>query len=138
MDVPKGSVDGWYTATVRMADGTQVVAKDYVIISSLPRVSGFNPPDGAEEVAIPEKLTWDAIGTSYYQVFIRDIWNDSKLVHRSKLLDKPELTIPPGMLEPDGLYSWQIHSRDVNEDVKLGDFNKGSMSLISTFSTSSN
>ena len=137
MDVPENSMDGWYTATISLTDGTKVIAKDYVIISRLPRASEMNPPDGAEQVPIPEKLTWSGAEKSYYQVFIRDIWNDSKLIYRSKLLSKPELAVPPGLLEPDGLYSWQIHARDVNEDILLGDFNKGSMSLIATFSTSS-
>ena len=136
MDVPENAMDGWYTATISLADGTQVIAKDYVIISHLPRASNMNPPDGAEQVPIPKKLTWSGADKGFYQVFIRDVWNDSKLIYRSKLLSKSELTVPPGLLEPDGLYSWQIHARDVNEDVLLGDFNKGSMSLIATFSTS--
>lgn len=138
MDVPDNAIDGWYSASVSLADGTQITAKDYVIISSLPRASDFNPPDGAEQIAIPEKLTWSGAEKAYYQVFIRDVWNDSKLVYRSKLLNKPELSLPTDLLEPDGLYSWQIHSRDVNEDILLGDFNKGSMSAIATFSTTSN
>jgi len=138
MDVPDNAVDGWYTATISLADGTQVIAKDYVIISRLPRASDMNPPDGAEQIAIPKKLIWSGTEKGYYQVFIRDIWNDSKLIYTSKLLSKPELMVPAGLLQPDGLYSWQIHARDVNEDVLLGDFNKGSMSSIATFSTSEN
>jgi hypothetical protein len=137
MDVPKNAVDGWYSATISLANGTQVIAKDYVIISRMPRASDMNPPDGAEEIPIPKKLTWSGAEKSFYQVFIRDVWNDSKLIYRSKLLNKPELTIPPGLLKPDGLYSWKIHARDVNEDVLLGDFNKGSLSHSATFSTSS-
>ncbi len=136
MDVPESAVDGWYSATISLADGTQVIAKDYVIISRLPRASDMNPPDGAEQIPIPEKLTWSGAEKGYYQVFIRDVWNDSKLIYRSKLLSKPELAVPTGLLQPDGLYSWQIHARDVNEDILLGDFNKGSMSLIAIFSTS--
>lgn len=137
MDVPEDAMDGWYSATISLADGTQVIARDYVIVSRLPQASEMNPPDGAEQIAIPKKLTWSAIGQSYYQVFIRDVWNDSKLVYTSRLLNKPEVTIPAGTLEADGLYSWQIHTRDVNEDILLGDFNKGSLSPIATFSTSS-
>lgn len=137
MDVPEGAVDGWYSATISLADGSQVSAKDYVIISRLPRASGINPPDGAEQIAVPKKLTWNAIGEGFYQVFIRDTWDDGKLIYSSKLLSKPELTIPAGLLEHDGLYSWQIHARDINEDVVLGDFNKGSLSQVATFSTAS-
>ncbi len=136
MDVPEDAVDGWYSATISLANGTQVIAKDYVIISRLPRASDMNPPDGAEQIPIPKKLTWSGTEKGYYQVFIRDVWNDSKLIYTSKLLNKPELEIPSDLLQPDGLYSWQIHARDVNEDVLLGDFNKGSLSLIAIFSTS--
>lgn len=137
-DVPGSAVDGWYSATVKLADGTQVTAKDYVIISELSRASNMNPPDGAEEITIPKKLTWSGDENSFYQVFIRDVWDDSKLIYKSKLLSKPELVLPDDLLQPDGLYSWQIHARDVNEDILLGDFNKGSMSSIATFSTSGN
>ena len=135
MDVPEDAVDGWYSAIISLADGTQITAKDYVIVSRLPRASDMNPPDGAEQIPIPEKLTWTGAEKGFYQVFIRDVWNDGKLVYESKLLTKPELVVPAGLLQPDSLYSWQIHSRDVNEDVLLGDFNKGSMSRTATFST---
>jgi hypothetical protein len=136
MDVPDGAADGWYSATIRLADGTQFIAKDFVVIEPLARPSGMNPPDGAEAIAVPEKLTWSAVAPgSYYQVFIRDVWNDGKLIYKSKLLREPQLAVPAGLLKPDGLYSWQIHARDTNEDVMLGDFNKGSMSRIATFST---
>ncbi len=136
MDVPDGASDGWYSATISMADGTKFFAKDYVIISQLPRPSAITPPDGAEQVPVPEKLAWSAAGDGgYYQVFIRDVWDDSKLIYTSKLLRETELSLPAGLLQPDGLYSWQIHARDTNEDVILGDFNKGAMSRIATFST---
>lgn len=137
INVPDGAKDGWYTATVKLADGSEIISKDYVIISPLRRASGMNPMDGAEDIPVPEKLTWTSVGDgSYYQVFIRDVWNESKLIYTSKLLVKHELVIPPGILQPDGLYSWKVHARDVNEDILLGDFNKGSMSRAATFSTS--
>ena len=136
LDVPGDAKDGWYSATISLVDGTQFVAKDYVIVSRLPRASNMNPPDGAEQIAVPEKLTWSSVGQgSYYQVFIRDVWDESKLIYTSKLLSEPALALPPRLLHPDGLYSWQIHARDVNEDKLLGDFNKGSMSGIAIFST---
>lgn len=138
INVPPIAVDGWYTTTVKLADGTQITAKDYVIISPLPRVSETNPPDGAEDIPVPQKLTWAAVADGgYYQVFIRDVWNEDKLIYTSELLDRPELIVPPGTLQPDGLYSWKVHARDVNEDVVLGDFNKGSMSRALTFSIAS-
>lgn len=137
IDVPDGASDGWYSATISLADGTKFTAKDYVLVSRLPRPSAINPPDGAEQIPVPEQLTWSAVGQgSYYQVFIRDVWDDSKLIYTSKLLREPELAVPPGLLQPDGLYSWKIHARDTTEDVLLGDFNKGSMSRGATFSTS--
>jgi len=136
IDIPEDAMDGWYSATISLADGTQVIAKDYVIISRLPRASDMNPPDGAEQIPVPEKLSWSGIEKGYYRVYIRDIWNDGKLIYESKMLDKPELMVPSGLLQPEGLYSWQVHSRDVNEDILFGDFNKGSLSLIATFSTS--
>jgi hypothetical protein len=138
IDIPQSAVDGWYTATIKLTDGTEITAKDYVIITALPRVSETNPPDGAEDVQLPVKLSWTPVKEGrFYQVFIRDVWNESKLVYTSKLLDKPELVVPADILEPDGLYSWKVHSRDINEDVKLGDFNKGSMTPALTFSTAS-
>jgi len=137
MDVPDGAADGWYSATIRLADGTQFFAKDYVVVSRLPRPSGMNPPDGAEGIAVPEKLTWSAVAPgSYYQVFIHDLWDDGKLIYTSKLLPQPELAVPAGLLKPDGLYTWQVHARDSKEDPRLGDFNTGSMSPIAIFSTS--
>ena len=136
IDVPQSAVDGWYTVTVKLTDGTEITAKDYVIIRALPRVSETTPADGAEDIALPVKLSWTPVEDGrFYQVFIRDVWNEDKLVYTSKLLEKPELSVPAGVLEPDGLYSWKVHSRDINEDVKLGDFNKGSMSRAMTFST---
>ena len=136
LDVPDSAADGWYEATIRLTDGTQLIAKDYVVVSRLPRPSDMSPPDGAEQIPLPGKLNWSAVGQAgYYQVFIRDSWDDNKLIYKSKLLHAPELAVPPGLLQPDGLYSWQVHARDTNEDVLLGDFNKGSMSRTATFST---
>lgn len=135
-DVPDGAPDGWYSAAVTLADGTQVMARDYVIVSRLPRPSGLTPPNGAEQIPIPEKLTWSPVDQAgWYQVFIVDNWNDGKLIYTSKLLREPVLVLPPGLLQADGLYTWKVHARDINEDKQLGDFNKGSMSSVSTFST---
>ena len=135
-DVPDGAPDGWYSATVTLTDGTQIMARDYVVVARLPRPSGLNPPDGAEQIPTPEKLTWSPVDQAgWYQVFIRDIWNDGKLIYTSKLQREPVLVLPPGLLQADGLYTWKVHARDINEDKQLGDFNKGSMSSVSTFST---
>ena len=132
-----GTTDG-SPATVTLTDGTQIMARDYVVVSRLPRPSGLNPPDGAEQIPTPEKLTWSPVDQAgWYQVFIRDIWNDGKLIYTSKLQREPVLVLPPGLLQADGLYTWKVHARDINEDKQLGDFNKGSMSRAMTFSTAS-
>ena len=67
-------------------------------------------------------------------MFIRDQWNDDKLIYTSKLLTKAELQLPPGLIEDGGYYSWLVHARDINEDITLGDFNSGSLSAPVTFS----
>ena len=83
---------------------------------------------------VPEKLTWEPVpGAGFYQVFIRDLWNDSKLIHTSKLLTRPELELPPGLLQQGGYYSWIIHARDTNSHILLGDFNHGSLNKSATF-----
>jgi len=135
-DVPDGAPDGWYSATVTLTDGTQIMARDYVVVARLPRPSGLNPPDGAEQIPTPEKLTWSPVDQAgWYQVYILDNWNDGKVIYTSKLLREPVLVLPPGLLQADGLYTWKVHARDINEDKQLGDFNKGSMSSVATFST---
>jgi len=135
-DVPDGAPDGWYSATITLTDGTQIMARDYVVVSRLPRASGMSPPDGAEQIPVPAKLTWSPVAQArWYQVFISDMWNDGKVIYTSKLLREPALVLPPGLLQADGLYSWKVHARDINEDRQLGDFNKGSISSVATFST---
>lgn len=136
-DVPSSAPDGWYTARITLKDGSRFQARDYVIIDSLPQAAGHVPPPDAEVDEIPGELAWDAIpGAAYYQVFIRDLWNDDKLVHSSKLLSEPRLVLPKDLLEQGGYYSWVIHARDTNEHVLLGDFNHGSLSQPVNFSIS--
>lgn len=135
INVPTGAQEGWYSARVTLASGEVFEASDYVVISELLRATGHAPGNGQEVAAPPEKLTWEPIpGAGFYQVFIRDQWDDDKLIFTSKLLDKPELILPAGLIEHGGLYSWKIHARDVNEDILLGDFNHGSISKPVTFS----
>ncbi|MGD2138221.1 MAG: hypothetical protein PVF08_08185 [Gammaproteobacteria bacterium] len=135
LDVPTGAPEGWYTARIRLKNGEVHEAGDYVVLSRLPRATGQVPADGQEVPAPPGKLAWEPVdGAGFYQVFMRDQWNDDKLIFTSKLLDKPELVLPKGLLEPGGLYTWTIHARDVNEDIRLGDFNHGSMSRPVSFS----
>ena len=44
------------------------------------------------------------------------------------------LLVSAGMAKRGGMYSWIVHSRDVNEDLLLGDFNHGSLSKPVVFS----
>jgi len=133
--MPDDAVEGWYSAVITLKNGETYTASDYVVLSKLGRASGQNPAHEQTLGSLPEKLTWDPVpGANYYQVFIRDQWEDNKLIYTSKLLSAPELVLPPGLIEDGGYYSWLIHARDINEDIKLGDFNSGSMSTPVSFS----
>ena len=132
--MPDDAVEGWYSARITLKNGDVVTASDYVILSKLERAGGQTPGHEQMVAAPPQKLTWEPVpGASYYQVFIRDQWEDNKLIYTSKLLSEPELSLPPGLIEDGGYYSWLIHARDINEDIKLGDFNSGSLSKPVTF-----
>lgn len=129
LEIPHGSTDGWYEVETRFKNGEIFRAKDYVILNTLPQASDRTPKDNAQHINVPEKLSWKAIpGAQYYQVFIRDFWNDEKIIYTSPLLKKPELTLPKGLLEAGGWYGWRVHARDTNEHMLLGDFNHGSLS----------
>ena len=133
VDIPPGASDGWYAARITLDDGRRFTAKDYVAISRLAQAGGQAPADGAE-VAMPDTLRWQPVpGAGFYQVFIRDLWDDDRLIYTSGLLERAELVLPPGLLKPGGYYSWIIHARDTNEDVMLGDFNHGSLNRAATF-----
>lgn len=133
--LPDDAGEGWYSARIKLKNGETYTASDYVVISKLGRAGGQKPGHEETVPSPPEKLTWDPVpGANYYQVFIRDQWEDNKLIFTSKLLEKPELTLPPGLIVSGGYYSWLVHARDINEDIKLGDFNSGSLSSPVTFS----
>ena len=133
-DIPPAAANGWYTARAKLANGEEYEAKDYVILHILPQAGGQVPAHEEEVARIPAKLSWDAVpGANFYQVFIRDLWDDSKLIHTSKLLTRPELELPPGLLQSGGYYSWIIHARDTNSHILLGDFNHGSLNKPVTF-----
>jgi hypothetical protein len=134
LDVPPASANGWYSARARLANGEEYVARDYVILHTLPQAGGQVPAHEEEIAQVPEKLAWDPVpGANFYQVFIRDLWDDSKLIHTSKLLTRPELELPAGLLQNGGYYSWIIHARDTNSHILLGDFNHGSLNKPATF-----
>jgi hypothetical protein len=135
LDVPTEAVDGWYAARITLNNGKVQKARDYVIISKLARADGQVPGDEQELPAAPEVLSWDAIpGAAFYQMFIRDLWNENSLVYSSSLLTEAKVVLPKNLLESGGHYSWTIHARDTNEDLMLGDFNHGSMSKPVSFS----
>ncbi len=133
--IPGDASDGWFQATVRLKNGESFKARDYVQHELIGRVSSHKPADGAEMATVPVRLEWAALpGAGYYQVFIRDIWNDEKLIFSSKLIRENLIELKPGLLEPGGLYAWKVHARDVDGDIKLGDFNAGSQSEWVEFS----
>lgn len=135
LDVPPAAENGWYTARTKLANGEEYEARDYVILHTLPQVSGQVPAHNEEVIGIPEKLSWDEVpGANFYQVFIRDLWDDSRLIHTSKLVTRPELELPPGLLQHGGYYSWVVHARDTNNHILLGDFNHGSLNKPVSFS----
>ena len=134
LSMPDDAVEGWYSARVTLKNGAVFIASDYVVLSKLERASGQQPSHEETVSSPPQQLSWNPVpGANYYQVFIRDQWEDNKLIFTSKLLTEPALPLPPGLIEDGGYYSWLIHARDINEDIKLGDFNSGSLSTPVTF-----
>ena len=135
IDIPKNSKDGIYTATATFTKGPSVTASDYVIIKKMGVVSDVTPKYKTELPSSPTELKWNAIdGAKHYKVFIRDMWQDGKIIFKSKLLNKPSIKLKNLTLQSGGLYKWQVHARDINEHVLLGDFNHGSLSKAFEFS----
>lgn len=133
--VPGGARDGWYSARVTARNGATFIARDFVVLSRLPIAEGPQPAPGAEDVALPSELRWQAIGGArHYQVFIQDLWDEEKLIYTSPLLAEPRAPLPAGLLKAGGYYAWRIHARDVNEHELLGDFNHGSLGPVMKFS----
>lgn len=131
--MPEHPVDGWYKSIILLKDGSHDEASDYVVHRFMNLASGMIPSPGAENIALPRELRWDPMpGARFYQVYIRDKWND-QLLHESKLLQEPVYTLPVGLLQAGGYYGWTIHARDVNEHILLGDFNHGTTSGEYTF-----
>ena len=134
-DIPKGLGNGIYTAKATFKDGKEFIAKDYVIIEAMQRANNTHPAPNEENVPVHSTLKWDPVpGARYYQVFLRDLWL-GKTILESKFLQIPELKLPDGLLQSDGLYEWRIHARDVNGHTLLGDFNHGSLTEKMEFST---
>ncbi|MDH5613298.1 MAG: hypothetical protein OEY66_12680 [Gammaproteobacteria bacterium] len=126
---PEHSIDGWFSAKITLNDDSVHVAKDFVEHGVLSQVVGHWPAHRSEVADPPEVLHWSVVkGAAHYQVFIKDKWNESEMLFSSDLLASPEVVLPEGLLESGGYYAWRVHARDVNEDIKLGDFNQGSLS----------
>lgn len=132
-DFVKGDGDGWYSAEISLKGGKRYQAKDYVVVAQMAHPAQLDPPPGAEDIPLPTRLTWSPVpGARYYQVFIRDKWED-KVILSSASLEKSELELPAGLLQPGGYYGWRIHTRDSDGNVLLGDFNHGSLNTESSF-----
>jgi len=133
-ELPIKAKNGWYYTNVKLKDGTTIVAKDYVIIDKL-NISKISKPNIERELkSIPKSFILNENkGAQYYQAFIHDKW-DSKLIYKTKLLNKPEIHVPDNLLKKGGIYSIQIHARDTNGHNLLGDFNHGSLSKKIEFS----
>ncbi len=133
-EIPANAKNGWYYTKVNLKNGTTIIPKDYVIIDKLEIAKISNPNIKKELKSIPKSFVLKKIaGAQYYQAFIRDTW-DSKLIYKSKLINKPEIHIPDNLLEKGGFYTIQIHARDTNEHQLLGDFNHGSLTKKIDFS----
>jgi hypothetical protein len=135
ISLPTETTDGWFEASIMLRDGRRYHAADLVNHDLLGRVSGQTPQADSELATPPTRLSWNPLqGAGYYQVFIRDLWHDGKQIFASKLLPQSEIELPAGLLHPGGYYSWKVHARDIDGDIKLGDFNRGSQSEWLEFS----
>lgn len=134
-DVPAEREEGWYKALIRLKDGRTIEARDRIELKSLPIASGLQPAPDASNVPLPSELSWNAVpGALYYQVFIKDVWEDGKQILSSKLLTEPRLPLPPGLIKAGGSYLWQVHARHLDDDPVWGDFNHGSLTSEVKFS----
>lgn len=128
-ELPSQTTDGWYKAVITLNDNTIVYAKDLVRHKTMAMAKVYQPANNAKDIKLPKKLSWNKIQSAgFYQVFIRDIWDDGKLIYKSMFLQQNQLILPDSLLQKGGYYSWRLHVRDVNGDVLLGDFNHGSLS----------
>ena len=134
LKISANAKNGWYYTKVNLKDKTTIIAKDYVIIDKL-EIAKISTPNTKKELdTIPKSFVLKKIkGAQHYQAFIHDNW-DSKLIYKSKMLNKPEIHVPDNLLKKGGLYSIQIHARDTNEHQLLGDFNHGSLTKKIEFS----
>ncbi len=133
MDIPDSATAGWYSIKVKTADGKEYLARDYVPMVRIKRVTDMAPSSEDSSFPLPVTLTWSkAPGAGFYMVFIRDEWT-GEMVFETKLISENSIRIPEGKLLPGGYHSWMVHARDLNEHILLGDFHMGSMSKKAFF-----
>lgn len=133
IQIPPGSPDGWYMARIRLKNGSEFLARDYVNVRAMPPVT-ITTPLGDDTPMQQRKVAWRPLPqTAYYRVIIKDPFQDKKIVYKSDLLTEPQFTIPPGILEKNGAYILRIHARNASGDPKWGDFNHGSMNAEVAF-----
>lgn len=126
--------NGWHKSIVTLNSGEKITAYDFVEYTLMGIIKKTVPVNKSEDNELSGLLKWNKLkGAKFYQVFINDLWQDGKLVYISKLLNKNEIQLPKGLIEPGGYYGWRVHARDINEDPILGDFNHGSLSEKLTF-----
>jgi hypothetical protein len=134
--VPENSLNGWYTAHIHTVNGHTYVARDRLEIRRMDQVgNGIAPLNDAMLAVPPLELSWTPVtGADHYLVFLRDRWNEDKLIYESPPLTSPHLVLPPAIVKPGGDYYWQVNARDRNGDREFGDFNHGSLSPFFAFS----
>lgn len=134
IDIPEMTQNGVYSARAEFNDGSYVKAYDHVMIDKLELAHPVFPAPDQELKRVPKELRWQPVrGARYYQVFIKDMWRAGKIIYASKLLTSARLNTAKIGLEPGGMYRWRVHARDVNEDIRLGDFNLGSLTADAEF-----
>lgn len=136
--VGKGVPAGWYHAHVFLRDGTEYAARDFVSPILLSRPTNLAPA-GVMDRKIATRFRWSPVaGARYYVVYLKDLWNDGKIIFKSKPVTSPRVTVPKNLLKAGGLYEWRVNARDSNHDRKLGDFNSGSLSRDVSLSIAEN
>lgn len=128
------ATDGWFRATIKTRDGREISAKDYVVHTLMPIVHETTPTTGQEVAHPPTELSWSPVtGATHYQITLRDEWDDRRVIFTSAFMTEAKVTLPSGLLQQGGRYTWVIHARDSNGSILLGDFNHGSLSAPQKF-----
>ncbi len=128
--------NGAYTAITTTVNGQKhqyndEVNMDYIVASARMNV----PIDKATDISLTPTLKWEPVANAkHYQIFVKDNWT-GKNVYTSKTLNQTQFTLPKEILKTDGWYAWKVHAKDMDETIKYGDFNAGSLSETLTFTT---